>query len=92
MLKNKDFLEWIGCGFGTVLTAVQTQQVFQIISLVLTCLATALTIAYTLWKWWKNAKKDGKIDEKEIKEGIDILKDAAKDVKELSNTDKGEDK
>jgi hypothetical protein len=92
MMKSKDFLDWIGCGFATVLTAVQTQQVFQIISLVLTCLATALTIAYTLWKWWKNAKKDGKIDEKEIKEGIDILKDAAKDVKELSNIDKGEDK
>ena len=91
-MKNKDFLDWIGCGIGTVLTAVQTQQIFQIISLVLTCLATALTIAYTLWKWWKNAKRDGKIDEKEIKEGIDILKNAAKDVKELSNTDKGENK
>ena len=91
-MKNRDFLDWIGCGIGSILTAVQTQQVFQIVSLVLTCIATALTIAYTIWKWWKNAKKDGKIDEKEIKEGIDILKNAAKDVKELSNIDKGEDK
>lgn len=91
-MKNKEFLDWVGCGVGTVLTAIQTQQVFQIISLVLTCLATALTIAYTVWKWYKNAKKDGKIDEKEIKEGIDILNNAAKDIKELSNNDKGENK
>ena len=60
--------------------------------MVLTCVATAVTIAYTIWKWYKNAMKDGKIDEKEIKEGIDILNDAAKDIKELSNKDKGENK
>ena len=91
-MKSKEFLDWIGCGFATILTAIQTQQVFQIISLVLTCLATAITIAYTVWKWYKNAMKDGKIDEKEIKEGIEILSDAAKDVKELSKNDKGENK
>lgn len=91
-MKSRDFLDWIGCGFATFLTAIQTQQVFQIISLILTCVATALTIAYTIWKWYKNAMKDGKIDEKEIKEGIDILNDAAKDIKELSNKDKGENK
>lgn len=89
-MKSRELLDWFGCGFATFFTIVQTQQVFQIISLVLTCLATALTIAYTIWKWYKNAKKDGKIDEKEIKEGIDILNKAAKDIKELSNNDKGE--
>lgn len=89
-MKNKEFLDWIGCGIGTILTAIQTQQIFQIISLVLTCVATALTIAYTIWKWYKRAMQDGKIEEKEIKEGIDILKDAAKDVEELSKIDKGE--
>lgn len=91
-MKNKEFLDWIGCGFATVFTAVQTQEIFQAISLILTCIATALTIAYTIWRWYKNAMKDGKIDKKELKEGIDILNDAAKDIKELSEKDKGEDK
>ena len=91
-MKSREFLDWLGCGFATIFTIVQTQQLFQIISLVLTCVATAVTIAYTIWKWYKNAMKDGKIDEKEIKEGIDILNDAAKDIKELSNKDKGENK
>ena len=91
-MKSKDFLDWIGCGFATILTAVQTQEVFQIISLILTCIATGLTIAYTIYKWFKNAMKDKKLDENEIKEGIDIINDSIDKIKELSNNDKGENK
>lgn len=47
-MKNKDFLDWIGCGFASIFTAIQTQEIFQIISLVLTCLATTVTIAYSI--------------------------------------------
>ena len=90
-MKNKDFLDWIGCGLASIFTAIQTQEVFQIISLILTCLATAVTIAYSVWKWYKNASKDGKLDEKELKEGIDILQHAIDDIKELSHKDKGEE-
>ena len=86
-MKSREFLDWIGCGFATVFTAVQTQEVFQIISLILTCIATGLTIAYTIYKWYKNAMKDGKLDENEIKEGIDIINNAIDDLK-----DKTEDK
>lgn len=91
-MKSRDFLDWIGCGFATILTAVQTQEVFQIISLILTCIATGLTIAFTIYKWFKNAMKDKKLDEKEIKEGIDIINDSIDKIKELSNNDKGEKK
>lgn len=89
-MKSHNVLEWIGCGASAIFTALQTNQIFQTISLILTCLATLVTIAYTIYKWYKNAKKDGKIDEQEIKEGIDIIKDATDKVKELSNKDKGE--
>ena len=81
-MKSREFLDWIGCGFATVFTAVQTQEVFQIISLILTCIATGLTIAYTIYKWYKNAMKDGKLDENEIKEGIDIINNAIDDLKD----------
>ena len=91
-MKSKEFLDWIGCGIATVFTAVQTQELFQIISLILTCIATLTTIGYNIYKWYKNAMKDGKLDKNEIEEGIDIIEQGAKDIKELSNQDKGEKK
>lgn len=91
-MKNKEFLEWAGCGIATIFTAVQTQEVFQIISLILTCVATLLTIAYNIYKWVKNAMKDKKLDENEIKEGIDLINDSIDKIEALSNNDKGENK
>lgn len=60
---------------AVVTTAVQTQQVFQIISLILTCISVCISLCFTLYKWHKEAKKDGKIDNKEIDEAINIVKD-----------------
>lgn len=91
-MNHKEFLNWIGCGISTVLTAVQTQELFQIISLILTCIATLVTIAYNIYKWYKKAAEDKKIDENELKEGIDVIKDSIDKIKELSNNDKGEKK
>ena len=87
-----NFLDWLGCSAGVVLTAVQTNQIFQTISLILTCIATLLTIAYNIYRWYKKATEDKKITPEEIKEGIDILTDGAKKVEELSKKDKGENK
>lgn len=75
-MKNKitDGFSWLMNGIGFTLTAVQTEQVFKIISLILTILATLLSILYTLYSWWKKAKKDGKIEPNEVlelKEEID---------------------
>lgn len=78
-----DYLSWIGSVFGTILTAVQSDQIFQYISLGLTILSTLVAIAYTIWKWWRKAKEDGKIDEEEVKDLVDQIDDVVK---------KGEDK
>jgi len=78
-----DYLSWIGSVFGTILTAVQSDQIFQYISLALTILSTLIAISYTIWKWWRKAKEDGKIDEEEVKDLVDQIDDVVK---------KGEDK
>lgn len=78
-----DYLSWIGSVFGTILTAVQSDQIFQYISLGLTILSTLIAISYTIWKWWRKAKEDGKIDEEEVKDLVDQIDDVVK---------KGEDK
>ena len=78
-----DYLSWVGSVFGTILTAVQSDQIFQYISFALTILSTLIAILYTIWKWWRKAKEDGKIDEEEVKDLVDQIDDVVK---------KGEDK
>ena len=51
-----------------VFTAIQSEHVFQIISLILTCIATFLSIVFTIWKWFKKAYEDKNITIKEIEE------------------------
>lgn len=73
-----------GNGLGYVLTALQTNEVFQIIELVLSILLTCVLLAFRLWKWYKEAKKDGKIDSSEIQEGIDILEKGKEEIEKKS--------
>lgn len=82
-MKNNDFLSWSGSALGTILTAIQTNEVFQYISLALTILSTLVAIAFTIYKWWKKANEDGKITPEEIDE-------LGKDIKD--SLEKGENK
>ena len=82
-MKHNDFLSWVGSIFGTIFTAMQDDIVLRYISLALTILSTSIAIAYTIWKWYKKAKEDGKITVDEVKELKDNITDVIK---------KGEDK
>lgn len=64
-MKRYDFLTDT---FGIVFTAIQTNELFQLVSLILTCLATAVSIGYTFYIWYKKAKADGKITKEEIED------------------------
>lgn len=61
--------------------SVQTDVVLKWVQLGLAIACSVVLLAYRLWKWWKEAKKDGKITKEEIKEGLDIVKDGLEDVK-----------
>lgn len=50
----------------TVVTVSQTNEVFQTIQIIISALAGAVALAYTIWRWYRNAKKDGKITEDEV--------------------------
>ena len=82
MINKDSILEWIGCGTGVVFTALQTKELFQVISLILTCVATLVTIAYTLYKWFKKATEDGKISSDEVDELVDIIDKGSKEIKD----------
>lgn len=53
---------------GWVFTLTQSNETYQTISLILTIVATFLTICYTIYRWIKEAKKDGQITEDEIED------------------------
>lgn len=74
MLRDELIGGGVGTGLSAIGTALQTNEVLQTISLIITILGGLLTfIIMPLINWYKTAKKDGKIDSKEIKEGIEIV-------------------
>ena len=78
--------ELIGGSIGTALSAVgtglQTNDVLQTISLIITIIGGLITfIIVPLVTWYKNAKKDGKIDADELEEGVKIAIDGSEKIK-----------
>lgn len=66
---------------GQYLVAVnQTNEVFQIIELVASIVVSLVLIAYRLWRWYKEAKKDGKITKDEIEEAVKIISDGTEEI------------
>ena len=65
--------------FGYVLSAVQTNEILQIISFALSIATSTIIIGFKVWAWWKKAKADGKITKEEIDELHDIIDDSRKD-------------
>lgn len=77
-------LDYIFDGIALALAGIQVEEVFKWVQLSVGLLATILSVAFTLWQWWKRAKKDGKITEEEINEGIDILNNGIDELKDKS--------
>ena len=89
-MTNKEFfIQSTLNSIAAVTTITQTEHIFQIIQIVITCIAGAVSLAYTLWRWYRKAKADKKIDNKEIEEGLktlnDGLDDLSKNLKEIDN-------
>ena len=86
---NKETLGGVGGVMISALgTGIQTNELLQTISLVLTIIGTVITIVMALLNWWNRSKKDGKIDKEEIHEGLEIVKDGADKLGDALNKDK----
>ncbi len=81
----------IGTALSAVGTATQTQEVLQIISLVITIIGGIITfILMPLLAWFKEAKKDGHIDADELNEALKTIEDGSKKVEKEINKKKGQ--
>lgn len=73
----------VGVALSAVGTATQTNDILQTISLVITIIGGLITfIIVPLANWYKNAKKDGKIDKEELKDGFGIIVEGSEKLKD----------
>lgn len=77
-MKNTRF-DYVLDAIAITLGITQGEDLLRYIQLGLGILATILSIAFSIWKWWKKASADGKITKDEIKELSDDLKDKLDD-------------
>lgn len=91
MLRNELIGGTIGTALSAVGTGLQTNDILQTISLVITIVGGLITfIVVPLISWYTKAKKDGKIDKEEIKEATDIVIEGSQDLKdEIDKQKKG---
>ena len=90
---NELVLGVIGTSTSAVGTAIQTNEVLQTISLIITILGGIVSlIIIPILTWYRNAKKDGKITVDEIEEGAKTLQEGLEGTKDLidKNNKKGD--
>jgi len=73
-------------------TAIQTNDILQIISLIISIVGGCITIAVGLSNWWHKAKADGKITKEEINEGLNIINSGVENIQKGENTWKNSNK
>ena len=92
-MKDEMIAGGVGSVLGVVGTATQTNEILQTISLVITIIGAIISmIVVPLISWYQKAKKDGKITNDEIKDGIDTLVDGVKEVQDKLEDKNEEDK
>lgn len=83
MLRNELITGSVGTAISAVGTGLQTNDVLQTISLVITIIGGIITfIVVPLVNWYNKAKQDGKITKDELKDGVDIIIDGSQEVKD----------
>ena len=80
MDNNKNIISYIGSTLGGIFTIVQSNEVFELISLILTIISVLVSVAFSIYRWIITATKDGKIDEEEVNELTNILDENAKNL------------
>lgn len=65
---------------ATVMTLTQTEHVFQVIQIIITCIAAAISLGYTIWKWIKRAKNNEEVDIEELEKDLEKLNKQAENL------------
>lgn len=80
MKTRADFLTNVVAALGT---AIQPDELWQWICLILTVVSVGLSIAFTIYQWARMALADGKITAQEAQDLVKIIDDSAKEVEKI---------
>ena len=82
-MTNEKILGIVGTGMGVLGSTIQTQEILQIISIIITIIGGFITwIIIPLVNWYRNAKKDGKITKEEIDDALDTASKGIENIKD----------
>ena len=82
-MKVNELVSWPINAFTYALASIQANEVMQFIEFALAILTSIVLLSYRIYVWYREAKKDGKIDKEEIKQGIDIIASGVEDIKKV---------
>lgn len=78
-------VNYIASAVACITTALQSNEIFSYVSLSLTILSIVVSLAFTIYKWYKTATDDGKIDKEEIDDLIHNINDSINDLNDAKN-------
>lgn len=84
---KQNIIDTIALIVGTTFTLTQTNELFRLISFILTSLSALLVLVSKVIDWYHKAKKDGKITSDEIKQLIDTIHDNIDDITDDTKSD-----
>lgn len=81
----------IGTALSAIGTGLQTNEVLETISLIITIIGGIITfIIAPLLSWYNKSKVNGKIDTNEVQEAIEIITHGSEKIKDqINNNEKG---
>lgn len=92
-MKDNNIPSWVASALTTVTAAMSTNETAQLILYILGIVSALFSLSWNIWKWYKDAKKDGKIDDKEMEDLKKTVDDGAKEIGDaVSKTPEKEDK
>ena len=86
----KEKISWLANGGGFVFTIIQTNQIFQLISLILTCIAVALSITISTYNLIKKAK-EGKLEVEDLKKSKEEIEKLKEEIDRLKGDNDNEE-
>ena len=91
MKENSSVFGGFASIFEFVLTALQTDEVLRYVNLGLAIITSVVSIAWIVWRWYKQAKADGKITKEEVEDLIDQVGGEIEKVNKKADNNKKED-
>ena len=90
-MKDNIIYGSIGTALSAIGTGLQTNEVLETISLIITIIGGIITFIITpLINWYNKSKVDDKIDTNEVQEAIKIISHGSEKIKDqINNNEKG---